>query len=127
MADNSLKGVSAVPAVTIHATADFSRSHLESGDELVAAELVQAAELRSRPIDGQVQVQRWRFARPSTVHPARCLVARGLPPLVFAGDAFGGAKVEGAALSGATASEAVASLLGRVDPPGCTAASSEHR
>ena len=50
------------------------------------------------------------------IHPDRCLVADRLPPLVFAGDAFGGAKVEGAALSGAAAAAAVASLLGRPDP-----------
>ncbi|MEO9222364.1 MAG: FAD-dependent oxidoreductase, partial [Mycobacteriaceae bacterium] len=116
MADNRTKGVSLVPAVTIHATAEFSRSHMESSDELVAGELLRAAGLRARPIDGQIQVQRWRFARPTTIHPARCLVADGLPPLVFAGDAFGSAKVEGAALSGIAASAAVASLLGCLDP-----------
>jgi predicted NAD/FAD-dependent oxidoreductase len=118
MADNGLKGVSAVPAITIHATADFSRSHLEAGDEVVADELLQAAGLRARPIDDQVQVQRWRFARPETVHPSRCLVADALPPLVFAGDAFGGAKVEGAALSGIAAADGVASLFDRLDQPG---------
>lgn len=127
MADNSRKGVSTVPAVTIHATAEFSRSHLESGDELVIAELVRAAGLRALPIDGGVQVQRWRFARPTTIHPERCLVAEGLPPLVFAGDAFGGSKVEGAALSGTAASEAVASLAGRTDPPARDGPSREER
>lgn len=123
MADNSVKGVSTVPAVTIHATAEFSRSYLESSDEVVAAELLRAAGLRARAIDGRVQVQRWRFARPRTTHPARCLVADGLPPLVFAGDAFGSAKVEGAALSGTAASEAVATLLGRAGPPARTGGS----
>lgn len=127
MADNSRKGVSTVPAITIHATAEFSREHLESGDEQVIAELVRAAGLRARPIDGGVQVQRWRFARPTTIHPERCLVAEGLPPLVFAGDAFGGAKVEGAVLSGTAASEAVASLPGRTDPPTRASASGDSR
>ena len=116
MADNGRKGVSATPAVTIHATAEFSERHLVSSDELVISELVRAAGLRARPIDGQVQVQRWRYARPAILHPERCLVADGLPPLVFAGDAFGGSKVEGAALSGIAASVAVASLLGRAEP-----------
>jgi predicted NAD/FAD-dependent oxidoreductase len=118
MADNASKGVSRVPAVTIHAAADFSRSHLEASDEVVAGELLRAAGLRARPVRGQVQVQRWRFARPETVHPSRYLVADALPPLVFAGDAFGGTKVEGAALSGIAAAERATSLLDRLDPPG---------
>jgi predicted NAD/FAD-dependent oxidoreductase len=46
------------------------------------------------------------------VHPHRCLVATGLPPLVFAGDAFGEAKVEGAVRSGAAAAEALREVLG---------------
>ena len=61
--------------------------------------------LHRRP--GEVQVQRWRYARPSVAHPEPCLLAAHLPTLVFAGDAFGGAKVEGAALSGAAAAAAV--------------------
>jgi renalase len=116
MADNHLKGVSAVPAITIHATAGFSRTHWETSDEIAIAELIRAAGLGSEPIEDLVQVHRWRFARPATIHPDRCLVADGLPPLVFAGDAFGGAKVEGAERSGVAASEAVASLLGAPDP-----------
>ena len=113
MADNQLKGVSAVPAVTIHATAHFSSTRWESSDEQVIAELLAAAHLAAPPIDGQPQVQRWRFARPATIHPQRCLTATGVAPLVFAGDAFGGAKVEGAALSGSAAAAAVIGLLDR--------------
>jgi len=112
MADNHLKGVSTVPAITIHATADFSAAHWEARDEIAVAGLISAARLGSQPIHDLVQVHRWRFARPVVIHPDQCLVADGLPPLVFTGDAFGGAKVEGAARSGAAASEAIASLLG---------------
>jgi renalase len=113
MADNHLKGVSAIPAVTIHAAPEFSRTHWEASDEKVVAELVGSAALSSGLLDDQAHVQRWRFARPTAIHQDRCLVAEGVPPLVFAGDAFGGAKVEGAVLSGTAASEALASLLGR--------------
>lgn len=127
MADNHLKGVSAVPAITIHATADFSRASWASSDEIVTAELLRSAGLGSDEIDDLVQVQRWRFARPSAIHPDRCLVADGLPPLVFAGDGFGGAKVEGAARSGAAAASAVESLLGRPDPPAGIGASVNDR
>ena len=100
MADNQRKGVSAQPAVTIHATAEFSREHWVTPDAEVAALLLAAAGLAAAPITDGLQVQRWRYARPVNVHPQRCLAAEGLPGLVFAGDAFSGAKVEGAALSG---------------------------
>jgi len=101
MADNQRKGISSSPAVTIHATADFSREHWLSPDEVVVAALLAAAGLPAAP--SVAQVQRWRYARPVVVHPARHLLAQGLAPLVFAGDAFGGAKVEGAVLSGHSA------------------------
>ena len=115
MADNLLKGVSAVPAVTIHATADFSRSHWEASDDDVADELLVAACLASGVVPATVQVQRWRYAKPSVVHPARCLLVDGMAPLVCAGDAFGGAKVEGAALSGAAAAQALTGALAALD------------
>ena len=105
MADNQRKGISASPAVTIHATADFSREHWSSPDEFVVTELLASAGL---PVAvSAAQVQRWRYARPVNVHPARHLLAHGLAPLVFAGDAFGGAKVEGAILSGLSAAAAL--------------------
>lgn len=51
------------------------------------------------------QLKRWRYSQPSVSHPEPCLVAKNLPRLVFAGDAFGHARVEGAALSGLAAAE----------------------
>ena len=111
MADNQLKGVSGAPAVTIHATAGFSRAHWESDDQVVVDELLAAAGLAAAPLPGQTQIQRWRYAKPAVAHPDPCLVAAHIPPLVFAGDAFGGAKVEGAALSGVAAAEALRSVL----------------
>ncbi|MEP7112052.1 MAG: FAD-dependent oxidoreductase [Ilumatobacteraceae bacterium] len=105
VADNHRKGVSATPAVTIHATATFSRQHWDADDETVIDALMSAVRLGCAPLPGGVQVQRWRFARPITVHPTRFLAAKGLPNLLFAGDAFGGAKVEGAVLSGRAAAE----------------------
>ena len=111
MADNFLKGISAVPAVTIHATPEFSRSHWDASDEAITAALLDAAQLESSVIPGSIQIQRWRYARPSVEHPERFLQLSGVPPFVCAGDAFGGAKVEGAALSGTAAAKAIVEVL----------------
>jgi renalase len=104
-ADNHHKGVSAMPAVTIHATAAFSRQHWDADDETVVDALVAASQLGCTPLSSGTQVQRWRYARPINMYPARFLAAQGLPPLLFAGDAFGEGKVEGAVLSGVAAAE----------------------
>jgi predicted NAD/FAD-dependent oxidoreductase len=113
MADNFLKGISAVPAVTIHATPEFSRAQWDASEEAITEALLDAAQLESSVLPGSVQIQRWRYARPSVEHPERFLRLSDMPPFVCAGDAFGGAKVEGAALSGAAAAQAIESALGR--------------
>jgi predicted NAD/FAD-dependent oxidoreductase len=113
IADNFLKGISAVPAVTIHATPEFSRTQWDAPDEAITEALLDAAQLESSVLPGSVQIQRWRYARPSIEHPERFLRLSDMPPFVCAGDAFGGAKVEGAALSGAAAAQEIESALGR--------------
>ncbi len=52
-------------------------------------------------------MKRWRYAQPTTGYDERCLATDGAA-LVFAGDAFGEAKVEGAARSGMAAARALA-------------------
>lgn len=107
--DNQAKGLSAVPALTLHADPAWSEAHWddERGDALQL--LLSAA----RPWIGdaavvQSQLKRWRFATPRTIWPDRCWVAPGNSPLVIAGDAFAGPKVEGAVLSGLAAAAAIA-------------------
>ena len=46
------------------------------------------------------QLHKWRYSQPVQVYPERFIEIPILPPLFFAGDAFGGPSVEGAALSG---------------------------
>jgi predicted NAD/FAD-dependent oxidoreductase len=105
--DNAAKGVSAVPAVTFHATPAFSEERWDTDRDEVHAELLEAA----RPWlgGGRVvasHVKRWRFATPRAIWPERCHpIEQGAAPLVLAGDAFGGPRVEGAALSGLAAAE----------------------
>ena len=75
----------------------------------MARTLLEAAApyLRAAPLAHQVQ--RWRYALPTVTHDAPLLRVDSGPPLIFAGDAFAGPRVEGAALSGLAAAR---SLLG---------------
>ncbi|MBA3442204.1 MAG: FAD-dependent oxidoreductase [Pyrinomonadaceae bacterium] len=107
IADNRQKGISPeASAVTIHATPAFSRAHWETPDDEVVSLLTSAA---ARWIDGLIrsaQVKRWRYSKPTQTFNERCLFVPD-PPLAFAGDAFGGPRVEGAALSGLAAASSI--------------------
>ncbi len=111
MADNQMKGVSAVPAVTLHATAAFSLEHWDEDRASCGRELLQIA----RPWLGsqvtEFQVHGWRYSRPTRIDESACLILSQSPPLVMAGDAFGGPRVEGAALSGWAAADALQTMV----------------
>lgn len=107
VADNQRKGISpAARIVTVHASPALSRSLWDTDADAALAHL-EAEGLRPHLADGarliSGQLKKWRYALPEVIHPEKCLVAQELPPLVFAGDAFGGPRVEGAALSGLAA------------------------
>jgi predicted NAD/FAD-dependent oxidoreductase len=105
LADNQRKGISPVPALTIHAGPRYSLEHWQDDDAALAADLVRSVqEFVGTPVRA-TQTDRWRYSMPVSPHPERCLLASAEPPLVFAGDAFGGARVEGAAMSGLAAAE----------------------
>jgi renalase len=112
--DNQRKGISEAPGVTIHAGPHWSREHFEAGEAEVTALLLAfagerlASDLSSRVVE--TSLTRWRCSWVTQPHPEPCLVASEEPSLLFAGDAFGEAKVEGAALSGLAAAN---HLLGR--------------
>ena len=107
LADNFQKGVSPVPALTVHATGAFSRDHFATPPEEVATMLLDAA----RPwIDGdpatavvEHSLHRWKFALPTTLIPEPLVVVSATPPVACCGDAFAGPRVEGAAASGLAA------------------------
>ncbi len=123
IADNYLKGVSPVRgAITIHAGPDFSEEYWHSTDEDIIRELVASS---GEWLDSQVTsawVKRWPYSKPFMTYPESCLMIKVPGPLLFAGDAFAGPRVEGAALSGLAAASmltAAASTLTAAKITGC--------
>lgn len=110
IADNRLKGISAEPAVTIHATHAFSMEHWERDRQESGRALLDAAVEWLGARVKTFQVHGWRYSKPIRVDEERCVLVSQTPPLVLAGDAFAGPRVEGAALSG----WAAAAILNRV-------------
>jgi hypothetical protein len=107
IADNQLKGISAEPAVTIHATHAFSLEHWERDWQESGRRLLDAASGWMGADVRAFQVHGWLYSKPLRVDERPCAKVGQDPPLVLAGDAFAGPRVEGAALSGWAAAEAV--------------------
>jgi predicted NAD/FAD-dependent oxidoreductase len=107
IADNVAKGVSATPAITVHAAAPWSEAHWDDDLDVLRADLLDMV----RPWLGdatviEAQVKKWRFATPRTPWPDPCWVADG-GAIVLGGDAFAGPQVEAAHNSGLAAAHAV--------------------
>lgn len=107
IADNQAKGVSDKPAVTIHASADYSRNNWSRERDEVATELLAAASEQLGATVEAYQIHAWLYSKPAAPVEQRFLVISDTPKLVLIGDAFGGPKVEGAVLSGWAAAESM--------------------
>ncbi len=108
IADNTQKGISTGPAaLTIHARADFSRQHLESPQDEVAALMLEAARLLLGVNVSAWQLHRWRYSKPLGEPRPPFLFTSKPAPLAIAGDAFGESRIEGAFLSGLSAAEKI--------------------
>lgn len=105
--DNQQKGISPQhQAVTIHAGPEFSDQHIDDLDQ-AGQRLLEAAADWLGGLDNvqDYQVHGWRYSHPQVLYPNECLKIDEPLPLIFAGDAFAGPRVEGAALSGIAAAE----------------------
>lgn len=114
IADNQRKGISpAARVLTVHAGPEFSHKLWDEPDSVALTAVREGVRpfLATDAVILTEQLKRWRYALPTVLHPERTLVAQGLPPLAFAGDAFGGPRVEGAALSGQAAANALLDIL----------------
>lgn len=111
IADNTLKGVSAgVGAVTVHASPEFSARHYAAAEPEVTERLLPAVAGRLKSGMVTSTLHRWRYCEPCNPGPAPQV---WLPDMTlgFAGDAFGGPRVEGAALSGLALAAEVVKVL----------------
>jgi predicted NAD/FAD-dependent oxidoreductase len=115
ISDNQKKGASPLPALTIHASGEFSQANFNRDRTEVGKELIELA----RPLFGNAnvldfQVHGWLYSKPTvTDSDSSLLVSDSLvmPPLVLAGDAFSGPRFEGAVLSGWSAAEQIKDVL----------------
>lgn len=107
LADNQIKGISSSPALTIHTTPEFSEEYWDTADAELARIILRTLPQFTEATPAGCTWHRWRYSQPALVHPQRALRIDDPAPLVFAGDAFGGPRVEGAALSGLAAARMV--------------------
>jgi renalase len=88
-------------SVVIHSSHAFAVEYWDRPQPDAAAALLQAAGIERFEA---WQYHRWKFAKPTALYPQRCFATTlSGKPVVFAGDAFGEARVEGAVLSGLAA------------------------
>jgi renalase len=101
--DNEQKGISPVPAVTIHGRPGCPLT-LEDAARFVGSVTVVAS-----------RVIRWRHGRARAITGPGCTITDAARLTVLAGDRLGGtpSRVEGAALSGWAAADTVLARLGR--------------
>jgi predicted NAD/FAD-dependent oxidoreductase len=111
IADNERKGISVTPALTIHATADFTREYLDAPHEEVARLLLNAAQPWLGGGVTEFQLHRWLYSKPLPLETQPRLHAG---TLAIAGDAFCGGRVEGAFLSGLAAAKAIGDKLNAI-------------
>ena len=107
IADNQMKGISTLPALTLHASATFSKNHWELDRNRAGELLLEALPENLRRKVTDFQVHGWKFSQPTNPHPEACVIANNDPLLILAGDAFQGPRVEGAACSGWAAAAAI--------------------
>lgn len=101
LADNGQKGISGKPAVTLHASAAFSRDHLDDDPEAVKQMLLDAVRdyVPAATVE-TAQIHRWRYSLAARRHPESFLKLTLPFRAWIGGDAFGPGNVEGAFLSG---------------------------
>ncbi len=106
IADNQQKGISPdACAITLHAGIDFSRRRYNDPPDTVARKMIDACSEWLGASVRSYHVHHWRYSIPETVYSQPCVYIPGKYPLVLAGEAYFGPRVEGASVSGLAAAE----------------------
>jgi len=99
IADNFQKGISEPQTVTIHASAEYSKAHLEDDMNTVRDELLHlATEWISPESIVEKQIHRWRYSLAEKRYAEPYLSVN--KTLLLGGDGFGIGNIEGAFISG---------------------------
>lgn len=107
----------------IHATAEWSRDHLEEPPEQIQSLLVEAVRRVSARLDASwpeptfMRAHRWRYARAESPLTERVLTDPDAPGLMICGDWLCGSRIEGAFSSGIAAAGRVLTELAVDAPP----------
>lgn len=112
ISDNQHKGVSSTEAVTIHSTPEYAAAHLDEDPDGWVPNLITAA---GQHLGGEIietSGHRWRYAQPRNTLDIGALSFDAGAPVVLAGEAFAGARVEGAFISGVAAASIALEKLG---------------
>lgn len=109
IADNHHKGVSEIPAVTIHSTPAYAHDKLEADASAWLEDLLGEFERLTRTPVVTATAHRWRYSMPTNPLDTGFLdLGTGV---WLAGEAFSGARIEGAYTSGKTVAAAVVSQM----------------
>lgn len=100
IADNFQKGITETPTATIHASAAFSKKHLEDNLQEVAQEMLSSVNQWINPENiVSTQIHRWRYSLASKRYEKEFYQIEN-QNIYLGGDGFGIGNVEGAFLSG---------------------------
>lgn len=101
VADNLQKRISATTSLTIHASAAYSKEHLEDDLTAVGQHLIDLlGEWIPKAQVDSFQVHRWRYSLAENCYPNPYFVCKTPFTLLMGGDGFGQGNVEGAFQSG---------------------------
>lgn len=101
VADNFQKGISTQTSITIHASAAYSRQHLEEDLTMVGNQLIEyLCECIPKEQIVSFQVHRWRYSLAEKCFPKPFIAYKTPFSLLLGGDGFGQGNVEGAFQSG---------------------------